>query len=89
MTHLSKEDHDKMVALSVDEKTAEIRAQHQRIHLATMTGTLDRGTVEDALERLDVLTEPKLVAEPTPATATTPAFNPNPFSTPATPAPTH
>ena len=74
MTTLSTDEKHRLFALSVDEKTAEIRAQHQRIRLATMTGTLDRAAVEDALERCEVLTEKAEVkAEPTPATATTPA----------------
>ena len=54
---LNEQDKDELHRLNHTERKVVFKQQLDRIHAAVNDGTLDRDTVNDALERLGVLTQ--------------------------------
>ena len=78
MTTLSAKEKSDFAALDADKKNAAIKARLSIIRTAAFAGTLDRSSIDVALDELDALTEaPK--SEPAAPDGKPPAFEANPF----------
>ena len=80
MTTLSAKEKSDFAALDADKKNAAIKARLSIIRTAAFAGTLDRSSIDVALDELDALTDaPKEVKEPVAPNGKPAAFEPNPF----------
>lgn len=78
MTTLSAKEKSDFAALDADKKRAAIKSRMAIIRVAVFAGTLDRSSIDVALDELDALTEaPK--SEPATPDGKPPAFEANPF----------